>query len=70
MPVTSYGEFEGLRLPVRVTAVWKLAEGDREDIDVTLTDLRYDTWPKIAKHAIVRSLQPIGLPARADGPAS
>ncbi len=43
VPVTGYGEFEGLKLPVRVKAVWKLAEGDREDIDVTLTDLHYDT---------------------------
>jgi hypothetical protein len=43
VPVTGYGEFEGLRLPVRVKAVWQLAEGDREDIDVTLTDLHYDT---------------------------
>jgi Family of unknown function (DUF6544) len=43
VPVTAYGEFEGLTLPVRVKAVWKLAEGDREDIDVTLTDLHYDT---------------------------
>ncbi len=42
VPVTSYGEFEGLQLPARVKAVWKLAEGDREDIDVTLTGLRYD----------------------------
>lgn len=50
--------------------MWKLAESDREDIDVTLTDLRYDTWPKIAKRAIIWRLQPIGLPARADGPAS
>jgi uncharacterized protein DUF6544 len=41
-PVTGYGEFEGLKLPVRVKAVWQLTEGDREDIDVTLTDLRYD----------------------------
>jgi hypothetical protein len=41
-PVSSYGEFEGLKLPVRVKAVWKLTEGDREDIDVTITDLRYN----------------------------
>ena len=40
--VSIYGEFEGLKLPVRVKAVWKLTEGDREDIDVTLTDLHYD----------------------------
>ena len=42
VPVAGYGELEGLRLPVRVKAVWKLAEGDREDIDVALTDLHYD----------------------------
>ena len=42
VPVSGYGKFEGLKLPVRVKAVWKLTEGDREDIDVTLTDLRYD----------------------------
>ncbi|HET7246417.1 MAG TPA: DUF6544 family protein [Streptosporangiaceae bacterium] len=42
VPVADYGEFEGLRLPARVKAVWKLAEGDREDIDVTLSDLHYD----------------------------
>ncbi len=42
VPVTGYGEFEGLRLPTRVKAVWKLAEGDLEDINVTITDLRYN----------------------------
>ena len=43
VPVAGYGEFEGLRVPVRVKAVWKLAEGDREDIDITLTGLHSDT---------------------------
>jgi hypothetical protein len=42
VPVTGYGEFEGLKLPVRVKAVWKLAEGDREDIDIILTELHHD----------------------------
>jgi hypothetical protein len=41
-PVTGYGDFAGLRLPVGVKAVWKLAEGDLEDINVTLTELHYD----------------------------
>jgi len=41
-PVTSYGQFEGLRLPVRGTAVWKLADGDLTYIDVTVTELRSD----------------------------
>jgi hypothetical protein len=42
VPITGYGEFEGLKLPARVQAVWKLTEGDRKDIDVTLTDLHHD----------------------------
>jgi Family of unknown function (DUF6544) len=42
-PFTGYGEFEGLRLPARGTAVYKLPDGDLEYIDVTVTELRYDT---------------------------
>ena len=42
-PVTGYGEFEGLRLPARGTAIYKLPGGDLEYIDVTITDLHYDT---------------------------
>ncbi|GGL16594.1 DUF6544 family protein [Streptomyces flaveus] len=41
-PVTEYGEFEGLKLPIRGKAVWKLADGDLEYIDVTITELQYD----------------------------
>jgi Family of unknown function (DUF6544) len=41
-PITGYGDVEGLRLPVGVKAVWKLAGGDREDINVTLTELHYE----------------------------
>ena len=41
-PVTGYGELEGLKLPVQVKAMWKLTEGDRDDIDITLTDLHHD----------------------------
>jgi hypothetical protein len=41
-PITGYGEFAGLKLPAGVKAVWKLTEGDREDIDVTVTELQYD----------------------------
>ena len=44
-PFTGYGEFEGLRLPTRGTAIYKLPGGDLEYIDVTVTDLRYDTAP-------------------------
>lgn len=40
--VTAYGELEGLRLPVGGRAVWKLAEGDQEYIDVTVTELHHE----------------------------
>ena len=42
-PVTGYGQFEGLRLPARSKAAFKLPGGDFEYIDVTVTDLHYDT---------------------------
>ncbi len=41
-PITGYGEFEGLRLPIGGKAVFKLAEGDFEYIDVAITELEYD----------------------------
>ena len=43
VPVTAYGQFAGLNLPVRVKAVWKLAEGDQEYIDVTIRELHHET---------------------------
>ena len=42
-PITGYGEFEGLRLPARGKAIYKLPGGDLEYVDVTVTDLHYDT---------------------------
>jgi Family of unknown function (DUF6544) len=42
-PFTGYGEFEGLRLPARGKAIYKLPGGDLEYIEVTLTGLHYDT---------------------------
>jgi hypothetical protein len=42
VPITAYGEFEGLKLPVRGKAVWKLADGDQEYIDVTITELHHE----------------------------
>jgi hypothetical protein len=44
-PVTGYGEFEGLKLPTRGKAIYKLPGGDLDYIDVTITDLHYDTAP-------------------------
>ena len=45
VPVIEYGEVEGLRLPVRVKAVWKLADGDLDYIDVRITQLQYEAVP-------------------------
>lgn len=44
-PITGYGEYEGLRLPARGNAAFKLSGGDLEYIDVTLTGLHYNTGP-------------------------
>jgi len=41
-PMPEYGEFEGLRLPVKGKAVWKLREGDFEYIEVVVTEMKYD----------------------------
>ncbi len=41
-PITAYGEYEGLNLPVKGKAVWKLKEGDLEYIDVVITDIEYN----------------------------
>ena len=42
-PITGYGEFEGLRLPVCGKALYKLPDGDLDYIEVTVTGLHYDT---------------------------
>jgi hypothetical protein len=41
-PITAYGEFGGLKLPVEAKAVWKLKEGDLEYFDVVIPDLAYN----------------------------
>lgn len=41
-PISAYGTFAGLRLPARGSAVWKLAGGDLEYIEVSVTELAYD----------------------------
>jgi hypothetical protein len=40
-PITSYGVFNGLRLPNAGTAVYKREAGDLEYIRLTITDIRY-----------------------------
>ena len=46
-PVTEYGERAGLRLPVRGKAVWRLADGDFEYIDVRVDELVYERGPNL-----------------------
>jgi hypothetical protein len=41
--IAAYGQLEGLNLPVRGRAAWKLAEGDQEYIDVTITELHHES---------------------------
>lgn len=50
-PITGYGEFEGVQIPIGAKALWKLAEGDDEYFDVTITDLRSDVWPDTMRPA-------------------
>lgn len=41
-PMTAEASFEGLTLPSVGSAVWKLAAGDLDYIELTVTDIRYD----------------------------
>lgn len=41
--IAGYGRFEGLNLPVRGKPQWKLAEGDQEYIDLTITELSHES---------------------------
>jgi hypothetical protein len=42
-PITGYGEYEGLKLPSRGKAIYRLPGGDFEYIEVTITGLHHDT---------------------------
>ena len=41
-PMTGYGEFNGLRLPVKGEAVWKMSSGDFSYIKLEVTGLEYN----------------------------
>jgi len=41
-PFSGYGEFEGLKLPVRGQGVWNLKEGDLAYVELEITELEYD----------------------------
>lgn len=41
-PITAYGEFAGLNLPVRGQAVWNLPSGDLPYADLEITDVEYN----------------------------
>jgi len=42
-PILEYGEFDGIKVPVRGKAVWHLKDGDFEYFDARVTALEYDT---------------------------
>lgn len=41
-PITGYGEFEGLRLPVKGSGVWHLDSGDLTYIELEILDVEYN----------------------------
>lgn len=41
-PIAEYGQFEGLRLPVRGSGVWHLDSGDLTYIELKITDIQYN----------------------------
>ena len=41
-PMTAYGEFAGLKLPVRGQAVWNLASGDLTYAELEITQIEYN----------------------------
>jgi hypothetical protein len=41
-PMTAYGAFAGITVPVSGKGIWNLADGDLEYIDLTVTELEYD----------------------------
>jgi uncharacterized protein DUF6544 len=52
-PTYAYGEFEGLRLPVRGAAVWTLPDGSKLPyIEVTLTQVEFD--PPLGHRVVMR----------------
>jgi hypothetical protein len=41
-PIRGYGEFEGLRLPIKGAGIWNLKQDDLEYIEAMITDLKYN----------------------------
>jgi hypothetical protein len=41
-PMTGYGEFNGLKLPVKGEAIWKMSSGDFSYINLEITDLEFN----------------------------
>lgn len=42
-PMTEYGEFNGLKLPVKGEAIWKMSGGDFSYISLEITGIEYNT---------------------------
>jgi hypothetical protein len=41
-PITAYGEFAGLKLPISGIGVWNLPDGDLSYIDLEVKDIQYN----------------------------
>lgn len=41
-PITEYGEFNGLKLPIKGYALWKMDSGDFSYINIEITDIEYN----------------------------
>lgn len=41
-PLSEYGEFEGIRLPIKGRAIWKLTTGDFEYIQLEIESVQYE----------------------------
>jgi len=41
-PIHEYGEFDGIKIPIRGEAIWHLPDGDLSYIQIKVTDFRYN----------------------------
>lgn len=41
-PISEYGEFNGFKLPIKGSAIWKLKNDDYEYINISITEIKYN----------------------------
>jgi hypothetical protein len=54
-PISDYGEFAGVRMPVAGQGVWRYEGGDFPYIEVRITELAYDQLSSLERHMSGRS---------------